>query len=118
MIGYNKNMSATYCSITEAEMDQVLKAEKGWTKTQTLHAMEIVYEYRLKKAPAVVIKVYSSVHKNNGLSRSCGEDAIRVCAVNTVSNRGVWKTKRVNRVPNWENRLKDRVMEIIESFKK
>lgn len=107
-------MSATYVPVTELEFDSVCKPDKGWTKDYP-NGTELVYSYQTQKNPDVVIKVYSSITKS-GVSRKCGGDAIRVCAVNTKTNKGILKGKRVYRVPGWEERVKERVVEMIKQI--
>lgn len=105
-------MAARYVTILEAEFDLIFKAEKGWVKDYSGQAEEVIYTKRLKTKPDIIVKVYSSIHKNNGLSRGVGQDAIRICAVNTKTDRGVMKTRRINRVPDWETRVVIRVTEV------
>lgn len=107
-------MSATYVPITELEFDVVCKESKGWVKVY--QGVELVYQYTTKKNPDVVVKIYSSITRNNGLSRQVGKDAIRICAVNTVTNRGVLKSGRVNRVVGWQDRVKSRVLELLQEL--
>jgi len=106
-------MSATYCVITELEMDALLKHDKGWIKS--IKGNEYVYTYTTTKNPNINVIVYSSISPN-GLSKKCGSDAVRICAVNTKTNKGIIKSKRVNRVPGWDSRLKDRVLEVIKQI--
>jgi hypothetical protein len=101
-----------YVTITELEFDALLKADKGWVKT--FEFGEFVYSYTLKKNPDVKVKVFSSI--SNGASKPCGKDAIRVCAINMVTQKGILKSKRVNRVPGWDVRVKERVIETIENI--
>ena len=105
-------MSATYVPITELEFDVVCKESKGWVKVY--QGVELVYQYTTKKNPDVGVKVYSSITK--GVSRSVGKDAIRVCAVNTKTNKGIIKSSRVYRVPGWEQRVQQRVIETLEKI--
>lgn len=107
---YAKFMS--YVTILESEFDAIFRADRDWKKEFSGQAMEIVYTKRLKRKPDIIVKVYSSIHKNNGVSRGCGKDAIRVCAVNTATDRGVIKSNRINRVPGWESRLTKRVTDV------
>jgi hypothetical protein len=104
-------MSATYCTITELEMDTLLKHDKGWVKS--IKGNEYIYSYKTRKNPNISIIVYSSIAPN-GISKGCGADAIRICGVNTVTNKGVLKSKRINRVPGWDIRLQERVVELIK----
>lgn len=106
-------MKATYVTITELEMDELFKDSKGWYKTVV--GGEYVYSYTMKKRPDVDILVYSSVTPS-GVSRKCGGDAIRVCAVNNTTKRGFLKSKRINRTQGWDKRVQERVMEIINNL--
>jgi hypothetical protein len=101
---------STYVTITELEMDTLFKSDKGWVKKQI--GNEICYEYITTKNKDITIKVYSSI-STGGVSKSCGKDAIRICAVNTATNKGILKSKRVNRVLGWDQRVKGRVLELI-----
>lgn len=112
-------MAATYCTILESEFDAIFKPEKNWVKEFSGHAQEIVYTKQMTKSnPNVQIRVYSSIHKDSSVSRPCGQDAIRVCAINTFTNKGVRKSRRINRVPGWEKRLTNRVIEMWEDLKR
>lgn len=102
----------SYVTILESEFDAIFRPERNWVKEYSGHAKEIIYTKRFIKKPDVIVKVYSSIHKNDGISRGCGKDAIRVCAVNTKTDRGVVKSNRINRVPGWEDRLKKKVTQV------
>lgn len=106
-------MAATYVIVTEMEMDTLLKAEKNWSKH--IEGGEYVYHYTSLKNPDIVIKVFSSVTPS-GVSKKCGSDAIRICAVNTKTSRGIIKNGRVNRTAGWDDRLKDKVLETIKKI--
>lgn len=110
-------MAKTYCTITELEMDNIFKPDK-WNKEYVGYSQEIVYTKSPMKKPNLQIKVYSSLKKNSGVSAGCGKDAIRVCCINTVTKKGVIKTKRINRVPGWEGRLVERVEEVWKEIMK
>ncbi len=100
-----------YVTILESEFDNLFTPEKNWKK-DIMNNREIVYSKPLLTRPHILVKVYSSIRKDDGISRGVGQDAIRVCAINTKTDRGVRKTKRINRVPGWDIRLKDRVIEV------
>jgi len=59
----------------------------------------------INESPKIVIKVNTSISKNNDNSRSKGSDAIRVYAVDLTNRRGWIKTIRVFRVNGWRNNL-------------
>lgn len=106
-------MAATYCTILESEFDAIFKPEKNWVKEFSGHAQEIVYTKQMTKSnPNVQIRVYSSIHKDSSVSRPCGKDSIKVCAINTKTSKGVRKTKRIHRTIGWEGRLISRVWDI------
>jgi len=105
-------MAATYCLITELEMDAIFKPEKNWVKEYSGFHKEVVYSKITKNKPWLQIRVYSSLNKNSGLSAKCGADAIRVCAINIKTDKGVIKSRRINRVPGWDSRLMNRVEEV------
>lgn len=102
----------SYVTILEGEFDAIFRPERNWVKEYNGSAKEIIYTKRFISKPDVIVKVYSSIHKNDGVSRGCGKDAIRVVAVNTKTNRGVVKSNRINRVPGWEDRLKKKVTQV------
>jgi hypothetical protein len=119
-------MTAEYETITVQDMDALLRADKGWVK-DTAHfggrVKEIVYWYRTKADPRIIVKVYSSVDVRTGVSRVVGGDAIRVCAVRTdratdTDGRPIVKNKRVNRVTGWQDRLQLRVVSTIKDAQK
>ncbi len=102
-----------YVIITELEFDALLRHDKGWVKSQ--QGSEVVYSYTTKKNPNVVVKVYSSINPS-GLSKKCGGDAIRVCAVNTATQKGIIKSSRVYRTPGWDVRTKAKVLDVISKI--
>lgn len=110
-------MAATYCTILESEFDNIFKPEKNWVKEFSGFHKEIVYTKCLKSKPWLQIKVFSSLNKDSGISAKCGSDAIRVAAVSLKTDKGIIKTKRINRVPGWENRLIKRVEDVWNELK-
>ncbi len=104
-----------YCPITIEEMRNHLKSDKGWVEEQN-RLGEAVFTYSLKKTNgSIVIRVYSSINPQVGVSREAGEDAIRVCAVNTLNDRGFIKSARVYRTKNWRDNLQKRVVDTIKA---
>ena len=103
----------SYCIVTELEFDTLLKVDKGWVKE--VKGKEYVYIFKTKKNPDISVYVYSTI-TNDGLGRKCGGDAIRVCAVNTVTQRGVIKSSRVYRTPGWDERTKAKVLDVISQI--
>lgn len=110
---------STYVTITEQEMDSLLRAEKGWIKSSTRSGGgEFVYEYPIKANPDIHVLVYSSIQKNGGKGRGVGQDAIRVCAADIMKDRGLRKSQRIHRTGNWQSRVKARVIEMIADLTK
>jgi Na+-translocating ferredoxin:NAD+ oxidoreductase RnfG subunit len=103
----------SYCVITELQFDELLQSSKGWVKE--VNGKEYVYGYRTTKNPNVVVYVYSTI-TNDGLGRKCGGDAIRVCAVNTTTQKGIIKSSRIYRTPGWDDRTKAKVLDVIKQI--
>jgi hypothetical protein len=104
--------------MTIAQMREVLRPDKGWRDVaQAIDAVhgrgEHILEWGFKKYPGVILRVYTSIDRATGVARDKGNDAIRVCAVNTNTDRGLVKSKRVLRVNNWRANLKHRVWEVM-----
>lgn len=108
---------STYCNISATEMRDFLKIEKGWKETVSVgHTKEIVFEFPLVNTkPGIVVKVYTGIVGND--SRPVGGDAIRVCAVDTINNRGWIKTSRVYRTQGWKNNLQSRIEQVVREAK-
>jgi hypothetical protein len=104
-----------YVEITGADMAELLKGSKGWTLTKNGHTKELVYEYIIPSRPELVVKVYTSIKDN--VSRRKGQDAIRVCCVNTKLDKGWIKSASVYRVEGWRNNLKKRIISVIKDAK-
>lgn len=106
--------------VTAQEMRDALRIERGWKEDVNEFGgiKEIVFSYFLKSFPFIQIKVYSGIKANDEQSRRVGQDAIRVCAVNTKTSRGWVKASRVYRVEGWRNNLQERVLQVIEESKK
>lgn len=106
---------SNYYPVSLTEMRDALKLEKGWAEDSQHN--EIVFNYTLKHFPVIQIKVYTGIRKDTGVSRSCGDDAIRVCAVNIQTHQGWIKSARVYRVEGWRKNLEQRVLKVIEQAK-
>lgn len=110
-----------YCfvCIHQGEMEQALKLiHPGFAISNakfTERSSEIVYTAPIQKSQAVVA-VFSSITPYK--TRECGEDALRVVLVDSISQRMICGTKRVNRTTGWEIRLKERVIDLAKSVSK
>lgn len=105
-----------YTIVTLQEIETVLKAEKGWRKTES--RKETVFVFPLTTRPHIIIKVYSSISTNQTNCRDKGTDAIRVCAVDTQKNIGWVKARKVLRVEGWKNNLKNAVIDVFTKAQK
>lgn len=92
-----------YTNITLAEMKAFL-GPKFVELPAIASTKEYVFEYKLPESN-VVVKVYTSIHRDTGDARKCGGDAIRVCAVDIIKKIGWIKTTRVFRVEGWRKNL-------------
>lgn len=99
-----------YQPITRAEIDVLLSVDKGWKENAVPSADEEVRDWPIGET-GYVIRVYTSVDVYTGTSRESGSDAIRVCVPKLI------KSRRINRVPGWEVRLKTRIEEVLEEAK-
>ena len=101
-----------YTPISLPEVQELLKAEKGWTMTNS--GNEIVFQFPLSTAPHIVVKVYSTLRNSDTVCRKCGADAIRVFSINTQLKCGWVSTRRVLRVEGWKTNLTNAVMDIFK----
>lgn len=97
-------MSATYESFTLADVQQVLRPDKGWNPAPadpSYPVKEHVLDWLIPDGPAagLSVRVYTSVELATGVTRSVGSDAIRVCVPKRL------KSERVNRTAGWQQRL-------------
>jgi predicted ATP-grasp superfamily ATP-dependent carboligase len=113
-------MVATYTDISIGQMREVLRRDKGWREVELDNVREYVFDWPIKSEgedTGCVVRVYTSISKWGNHSRGCGADAIRVCAVNLRTGKGLKKAKRVNRTDGWQDRLKDRVLAVVENIR-
>lgn len=111
---------STFVEVPAAELATFL-GEKKFTAGKQGH--EVVYTRQSKTNPLLRIAVYSSVTEGSMKARGCGEDAIRVVLLGTVSGDKTWclrKTTRIHRtgsVAKVLERILDRIMEAAEAAK-
>jgi hypothetical protein len=106
---------AQFTNITLNEFREFLRSEKGWR--EELVGNEVVFCYRLISYQFIQIKVYSSVRLNELNIRGCGQDSIKVAAVNTNTHQGWIKSAHVLRVEGWKNNLRKRIELVIKQSK-
>lgn len=104
-----------HVTISHKEIKDVFQADKGWREER--RGKEFAYVYDLKdnagRPTGIRIVAYSSVHADTGKSRGRGQDAIRVCAVDSRTDRGYIKASRVYRTSGWPDRVRSRTIEVI-----
>jgi len=111
----------SYVRITKQDVDDFLKATKGWLCNKS--GNEYIYDFHLKHYP-VIIKVASSIRIDNDRARNKGSDAIRIFAVEKENldvkakiTRGLIKSHTVYRTTNWKINVKKQVELVIVSSK-
>lgn len=103
----------TYVEISRVEMMDYL-GRQGFEPVHVEGTKELVMGKRVDVLHhddrPMTLRVYTSIDGYSG--RECGKDAIRVCLV-AKDDRGkivgVGRSKRVNRVAGWEDRLTERI---------
>ena len=90
-----------------------LNPDKGWASVNVPRAKEHVFDWPVEGYPGVVVRVWSSISKLNGVGRKVGSDAIRVCAVDTETDKGLVAAARVHRVEGWRQNLRSRIIEVL-----
>jgi|TARA_Y100000310_G_scaffold243112_3_gene247525 hypothetical protein len=114
-------MSSTYVEITLEEMQQCLPKDKGWEVLVGDFSSEYVFGWQIPSKPDLLIKVYTSIRKQNAVGRSKGQDAIRVVCVLHKDGKTQpvvsAKDKRVNRTTNWRVNLRKLVVDVMNKSK-
>lgn len=102
-------MSSQYKNISIAEMESFLKPQ-GFQVINVPGTKETVFGKRMPHNLPLTLRIYTGIE--NGISRGCGEDAIRTTLFWRNSQGEVKKAagdKRVHRVNNWRNNLQNRL---------
>ena len=110
--------------ITLAQMDAVLKPEKGWTRYNS-QGREYVYEYCVPNS-SIRIKVMSGIDVKIGTMDVPGLDSIRMYAIRYVPALngkpkqvlGLCKAIRTKTGKGWEDRLRQMYAEVLRISKK
>lgn len=113
-------MGATYTDIDIEEMREIFDPVKGWVEPDLENVREFVFDWPVKcrgEDTGCVVRVYTSISKYGEHSRGCGRDAIRVCGVNLRTDKGVKRTPRVYRTAGWQDRVKSRVIDVMENIR-
>ena len=81
----------------------------------TYRAKELIYAAPIKST-RIVVAVFSTIVKSN--SRGCGKDAIRIVLLDPKVGKIIANATRVNRVEGWEDRMKERVYDLVKELPK
>lgn len=93
-----------YTEVTLTQMKALLGMDWSEVNEDSL-TQEHVFEKVVFDNPKIVVRVFSSIHRNTDVGREKGTDAIRVCAVNLTLRKGWISTSRVLRVEGWRTNL-------------
>jgi hypothetical protein len=97
---------STFYEVTWEELRGVVPTSSGWIENTAMpHVRERVLDLPSKRWPGVVLRMYTSIAVGTDRARSCGSDAIRICAVDVAHNLGVMASRRVYRVKGWRTNL-------------
>jgi len=77
---------------------------------------EIVFDMPLRDG--IIVRVWTSIHTKSELNAKNGDDAIRVCAIDTRTGRGYIAAPKVLRVEGWRKNLGDRIEYVISEANK
>lgn len=105
---------ATATNISIEEMRRFLRESQGWHEVQPSGSKEFVFDWRINQEPHIVLRVYTSIQVQTGVTRPVGSDAIRVCAVDLTNDRGYIRSTRVHRVEGWQSNLQARCKTVLD----
>jgi hypothetical protein len=100
-------MAARYVVVSREAIEGFLQSKHF---ERTVQATEVVYLFRHRRDPRVLVKVYTSLRVGSRTARGCGEDAIRVATVFDDGKRsfGVGKFPKILRTGS-EQLILDRI---------
>lgn len=108
-------MGTKYVNISISDMRSFLlgKGAKMEEKTQN---EEIVFDFPHPSVRGLVIRIFTGISKVTEASRGCGQDALRVCCLDTRNGetRGYIKSHTAYRTHNWQFNLRDRTKTVIQ----
>jgi len=103
-----------YRPIELTEMKDFLSANDGWQEVNgSTSTREYVFDLQVPGHPGVVVRVFTSIHKDTSVARRKGGDAIRICSVDLSRHRGLVKSVRVFRVEGWRNNLHRAIQKVL-----
>ena len=106
--------------INERQMHNMLANDMGFERVDIKDCWEHVYERDVvtksgNKFPYKV-RVYTSIDRNTGRTRGCGEDSIRVQLIDRVTNLPIkdGTARRVHRTKNALSNMRERAREVFK----
>ncbi|MDD5650098.1 MAG: DEAD/DEAH box helicase [Candidatus Nanoarchaeia archaeon] len=103
-------MTSTSVMILKENFEDFLRSYGIYSEADELASNEIIYDLKTQN-PTIFVRIYSSIDKFAGTSRSLGEDAIRCVLLDKKSSKPIDKAKRTHRMSNWKERLKEKLDE-------
>jgi len=105
-----------FITITEDEFASTL----GTNFTRTVSSNEVCFECPVSSVGGVVVRIYSSIAATKGQSRGKGKDAIRVLAIDTVTDRCVVNPHKkgkshIKRTNSWAKNTLDMAREVYKT---
>ena len=104
-------MAGTYYAVSQEELESLL-LPMGFKQVFVQGTRELVFGKRIDRDGFMLtLRVYTGI-KPTGVSRGCGEDAMRVCLFIRFRDGRVVKlggSKRVHRVHGWRTNLSNRI---------
>ena len=103
-----------YVQINENSFREMVETQMGFTLVPLTGVNEKVWQRPIPNT-SFAVRIFSTIEL--GISRNCGEDAIRICLVNTANDR-ILKSERTYRTLNALTNMRDRAREVWSYTKK
>ena len=93
-----------HCVISLSEIREVLREDQGWF-VPNMASKELILDNYLTDYPYIIVRVFTSVMIEEEQSRLDWTSAPRVLAFNLKTRQGWIKTRTVQRLDGWQNKL-------------
>lgn len=120
-IGGVMTVPQSYVEITESEFEATLEKVADFEKVQDTDASEVVYQINVPR-DELVVRIFSTI--DGGVSRGCGEDAIRCVLWHTghdVPVGGKKKTLRIGPTDSnpqgWKGNLVPKIADLLANWR-
>lgn len=108
-----------FYNITKSEMEALL-LPLGFTQMSLPGVYELVYGKLVKKGKhQISMRIYTAIEANNGNSRECGSDGIRVLLFIKFNNKpiSIGKCQTIRRISTWDKNLKKAIQQWDAEYK-